>query len=301
MPVFISYNNRDSDFATKLALQLVKHKARVWIDQWELHVGDSIIDHIQNAIQGASALLVILSKSSIESEWCKKELSSGLLRELEEQRVIVLPLLIEDCEIPLFLRGKLYADFRTDFDEGLEKVLEAIARVTSENLGRHEDPEWIIDWAIDEGFIDDIFTMKIILVEQAKDQPYSTLTEILVVANNLGTERYLKFIEEGIAWIEQAIIIEMLAEEFKEKDFRVLLEDQHPKIKKITMQDSKSGTAYNILVTSRRLGQDTGRDILLNLSGQFQMIREAQKQVLRKPTTEELERIKRIQSFFENP
>ena len=147
MPVFISYSHQDSDFATELAAQLVKHKAKVWIDQWELHVGDSLIDRIQEAIQGASALIVILSQASINSEWCKKELSSGLLRELEEKRVVVLPALIKNCEVPLFLRGKMYADFRTDFDKGLRDTLEAISRVTSEGLGRYEEPGWTIDWA----------------------------------------------------------------------------------------------------------------------------------------------------------
>ena len=71
----------------------MKHKANIWIDQWELHVGDSLIEKVQEAIRGASGLLVILSKASVESEWCKKELSSGLIRELEEKRVVVLPVL----------------------------------------------------------------------------------------------------------------------------------------------------------------------------------------------------------------
>jgi TIR domain len=69
---------------------------------------------------------VVLSKASTESEWCKKELSAGLLRELEERRVVVLPILIEDCEIPIFLRGKLYADFRTNFDAGIGTILEQL-------------------------------------------------------------------------------------------------------------------------------------------------------------------------------
>ena len=147
MPVFISYSRVDSTFATRLAMQLVKHRANVWIDQWELHVGDSLISKIQEAIQGASALIVILSKASVESEWCKKELNSGLIRELDEKRVVILPVLMEECTVPLFLREKKYADFRTDFDGGLRSVLEAIARVTSDTLIRTESPEWHVDWS----------------------------------------------------------------------------------------------------------------------------------------------------------
>ncbi len=149
MPVFISYSHKDKDFVNRLAAHLVKAKTHVWVDTWELNVGDSLITTIQRAIQEASALLVVLSKSSAESEWCKKELSAGLIRELEEKRVVVLPVLLDDCIIPLFLRDKVFADFRTNYDEGLRRVLEAIAKVTSDTLGRIEEPKWNIDWGID--------------------------------------------------------------------------------------------------------------------------------------------------------
>ena len=84
MPLFISYPHEDKEFAEKLAVHLVRQKAHVWIDQWELKVGDSILEKIQSAIKTASALLVLLSKASVASEWCRRELSAGLMRELEE-------------------------------------------------------------------------------------------------------------------------------------------------------------------------------------------------------------------------
>ena len=151
MPIFISYSHRDKGFVDRLAVQLVRYKVSVWLDRWELHVGDSLISRIQEAISGASALLVILSKASVASEWCRKELNSGLVRELEEKRVVVLPVLREDCEVPLFLREKMYADFRSDFDGGLKTILEAVARVTNEWQSRLDTPEWHTDWAIDWG------------------------------------------------------------------------------------------------------------------------------------------------------
>ncbi|WP_154173251.1 toll/interleukin-1 receptor domain-containing protein [Vibrio metoecus] len=136
MPVFISYSHENKDFVDQLAIQLVQHNVNIWLDRWELSIGDSIIDKVQEAADGASALLVILSNASVASEWCKKELSAGLLRELEEKRVVIMPVLLEDCKIPLFARGKLYADFRTNFDDGLKTVLEGIAKVTNPFLSR---------------------------------------------------------------------------------------------------------------------------------------------------------------------
>ena len=91
MPLFISYSHADKSFVDQLAAHLVLHHVHVWLDRWELHVGDSLISKVQEAITGASGLLVILSKASVKSEWCRKELNSGLIRELDEKRVVVLP------------------------------------------------------------------------------------------------------------------------------------------------------------------------------------------------------------------
>ena len=136
MAIFISYSHADATFAKKLAARLVKHNTHVWIDSWELNVGDSLIDRIQNAIQNASALLVILSKASVESEWCQKELNAALIRELEEKKVIVLPVLKENCNIQPFLREKKYADFRGTFDAGFNDLLSAVAKVSNPEQGR---------------------------------------------------------------------------------------------------------------------------------------------------------------------
>ncbi len=69
MPVFISYSHADKACVDMLAAHLVKRNAHVWVDSWELNVGDSIIGRVQEAIQDSSALLVILSKASVQSEF----------------------------------------------------------------------------------------------------------------------------------------------------------------------------------------------------------------------------------------
>lgn len=50
MAIFISYNQNDSDFVDKLAKNLVMRRHNVWVDRWELNIGDSLIDKIQGAL-----------------------------------------------------------------------------------------------------------------------------------------------------------------------------------------------------------------------------------------------------------
>lgn len=86
MSVFVSYSHGDKDFVDKLAQELIKKKARVWVDRWEINVGESLVDKIQSAIAGANGLLIVLSKAFVGSEWCKRELNAGFMRELAEKR-----------------------------------------------------------------------------------------------------------------------------------------------------------------------------------------------------------------------
>ncbi len=98
----------------------------MWFDQGEIKVGDSISEKVASGILESGWLVLVMSRSSVTSAWVKKELSAAITRELEERRVFILPVLLENCEIPVFLRDKLYADFREDYAIGLEKLLYSI-------------------------------------------------------------------------------------------------------------------------------------------------------------------------------
>lgn len=280
MPIFISYSHQDKTFVDDLAKQLVAQNVHVWLDRWELNIGDSILEKVQEAIDESSALLVILSKSSTASEWCKKEINGGLLKELEEKRVFVLPILLEDCEIPLFARGKLYADFRSSHDDGLRTVLEGIAKITNPNLARFKEPEYHIDYAEDWGGNDDTFTIRLTYVEQAKGQPYTCLTIINIYARGEAKEIYDSMHYKGKGQEGRFEIIKALHEEVSGKEeIRPLLNDEFEKTIEFPFE-GKSGEIYFVVIGARRLGEDTGRDILVNTSNLIERTYNHMKEVL---------------------
>jgi TIR domain len=291
MPVFISYSHSDAAFVNLLAAHLVKRNAHVWVDTWELNVGDSILTKVQQAIQESSALLVVLSKASVASEWCKKELNAGLMRELDEKRVVVLPVLVDDCEIPIFLREKMYADFRSNFDRGLKALVEAIARVTNLDQGRIQEGSTATDWAEDWGYEGRFFRMTYTLIQSSPDLKFTLLTEVVVKCNAPVTSRYKEYVEAGLDWMGRMVITEALADLADARDLRVILEDQHPKIIESRLQDSKLGATYDITIKCRRLGEDNGKDQLLNVSAYLKQIRDYGRQAARKPTPNELRRL----------
>lgn len=299
MPIFVSYSHADKEFARKLAAQLVQHKAHIWIDEWEMHVGDSLIEKVQGAIQGATALLVLLSRHSVDSEWCKKELSAGLIRELEEKRVVVLPVLIEDCQIPMFLRDKVYADFRTDFDAGLNAVLDGIAKVTSQHLARVETAEYLTDWAIDVMANDGEFRIVLTAVDRPASQPYSVLLIARITGNETANRRYAALQEVGLEHIEVQSILYAAREAISTRDLRILLEDEHEVHLSIQVNDTRSPAIITTDVSCRRLGQDTGRDIIFDVGKQLGELLKELVGRARGMNPDEVARLRAVQSRFE--
>lgn len=281
MPIFISYSHHDKLFVDALAKQLVRHHVNIWLDRWELSIGDSILEKVQGAIDESSALLVVLSKSSVNSEWCKKELTSGLLKELEERRVFVLPVLLDDCEIPLFARGKLYADFRSSFDDGLTVVLEGVAKITNPNLARFKEPDYHIDyamdWVVEEGFV----AIRLIYVEQARGQPYTCLTVVEILVEGEAKAVYDSYARNNDGAEARFRAVEALHSHLqKHGDVRPRLSDQFEQVFHFEFK-GKHGDSYSAKVSARRLGEDTGRDILIYTNNLIERTYRHEKEVLR--------------------
>jgi len=124
--VFISHSSRDNEFCDRLALNLVEYEVEVWYDEWEIKVGDSLREKIASGIETNDYLAVVLSTASVDSDWVQLELNAALAKELAERKVFVLPLLIEDCELPTFLKDKKWADFRNNYEKGLHELLDVL-------------------------------------------------------------------------------------------------------------------------------------------------------------------------------
>jgi hypothetical protein len=124
--LFLSHSSADKRFVHQLAVDLTSRRIPVWFDKWELKVGDSLSAKISEGINSSGWLAVVLSKNSVESPWFKKELNAALARELRDQNVFVLPIVLDDCKIPLFLLDKVFADFRQSYADGIESLVNRV-------------------------------------------------------------------------------------------------------------------------------------------------------------------------------
>ena len=264
MPVFISYNHNDKEFVDELAKNLVLERHNVWLDRWELNVGDSIVDKIQNALTKSSAMLVILSRNSVTSEWCKKELNAGLIRELDEKEVLLLPCVIDDCEVPLFLRDKVRADFRANPDGAFTQVNDALQRISNRQQNRLESPDCYTDWSFDWKRRDGKWMLEWTLVDHAETIEYCVLTRCAVFFNDHANAIY-DVIDEEKRREYACNVFRRITEEANEIKLKIVLSDAFEKFHTMVISPGVARQKWFVEISCRRMGSDNGKDTLMHI------------------------------------
>ena len=134
---------------------------------------DSLVTKIPDAIKDNDYLIAVLSPNSIGSSWVQKELKWAMNHEIKRKHIKVLPVLLEQCAIPEFLKDKYYADFTSPekSKESYNKLLKALnidgkeaeirnpkPRVSSSQVGDHMETETeslpIAQWDSLENYVD---------------------------------------------------------------------------------------------------------------------------------------------------
>ena len=129
--VFISHSSENKNFARTLKDDLNNAGFKVWLDEKELKVGDSIVQGISDGLRDSDYIILVLSEASVNSRWVREEWTSALMNELSKSGTIVLPAVIEDVEIPFILKQRVYADFRKDYQVGLRALLDVLEQETT--------------------------------------------------------------------------------------------------------------------------------------------------------------------------
>jgi len=124
--VFLSYSSKNKNFVLKLDRNLRQLGHEPWLDEWEIKVGDCIVRKIEKGVSESDYIIVILTPYAVNSGWVEREWKAAYLNEIEKNRIIILPILLEECEIPTLLKTKKYADFTKDYTIGFTQLSQAL-------------------------------------------------------------------------------------------------------------------------------------------------------------------------------
>ncbi len=107
----------------------------VWVERWELALQDSLVERVRDEVQPPDRMVIGLSPLSLAAKWVRQEVTGGALIELAEARGFaerfVLPVLLRPCEVPIWLRDRLAANFANkEFEVACAELAVSIAGVT---------------------------------------------------------------------------------------------------------------------------------------------------------------------------
>ena len=94
---FISYSAKDQMFAERVYADLQNKGVRCWFAPRDLPIGAKTWDAIDQAIRLRDKLLLILSKSSIASEWVEDEVNKAYAEERSRKQIVLFPIRIDNA------------------------------------------------------------------------------------------------------------------------------------------------------------------------------------------------------------
>jgi hypothetical protein len=93
---FISYSWTDEKFVEKLRDRLIAEGVNVWLDRHDMIAG-TIQDQVWQAIRVHDVALLVLSESSVKSDWVENELDMARAKEKAEKRAVLCPVALDDA------------------------------------------------------------------------------------------------------------------------------------------------------------------------------------------------------------
>lgn len=110
LKVFVSYAKEDQELALKYYDLLLQEGTTPWIDVKNLLPGQNWEAEIEKAFSDANIVVILLSSRSVSKRgFVQREAHSAIerLRYRQPTDIYVLPLLLEPCEVPSYITGRL--------------------------------------------------------------------------------------------------------------------------------------------------------------------------------------------------
>jgi CheY-like chemotaxis protein len=122
--IFISHSTEDNEITSTLGEALTEEGFEVWIDFDDIASGQRWLLTIQKAIEDCAALVVVMSRSSRDSEWVEREtlLAMDLMKPIHT-------VLINDLPLPLHLINRPVTDLRSSDPEAVKKLAQGLRKL----------------------------------------------------------------------------------------------------------------------------------------------------------------------------
>lgn len=140
-PVFISHSSKDKNEVEKLLPYLNGSGLPVWFDKYSIHIGESIVEGVQNGIESAESVIFWITRNFLLSKWCKYEMRS-FVRKLIEDEILIISILDEDIaisDLPLFMQDvKALYRKEKNYEELAKEILPVMKQHVTSRINKRE-------------------------------------------------------------------------------------------------------------------------------------------------------------------
>jgi hypothetical protein len=126
--IFLSHTSIDKPIVRQFKELLELQNFDVWLDEDSILIGDSILKSIERGLLMTDYVLLFISKKALESPWVEKEIIAAITLEIEKRDNIILPIVLDDLTLPLFLRDKKYIKLNDNISDCVEEIISVIER-----------------------------------------------------------------------------------------------------------------------------------------------------------------------------
>ncbi|MDW7695829.1 TIR domain-containing protein [Flammeovirgaceae bacterium SG7u.111] len=133
--VFISYSQKDADFARKLNLKLQSFRKTTWFDQESIASASNFEEEIKKGISTSDNFLFIISPNSLASEFCEEEVRFAA--EMGKRFITVLLDDVDPETMPAALKEVQWIDFKENkFDIAFSSLMHTL-NIDREHVKEH--------------------------------------------------------------------------------------------------------------------------------------------------------------------
>lgn len=108
--IFLSHASTDKTQVRQLYAELQALGLRVFLDEQELQVGDSLYSSLNDALTASDYVVFCISRASVASGWVEREVAGSLASQIRRRRKRILPVLLDDVPIPDLLSDLICLD-----------------------------------------------------------------------------------------------------------------------------------------------------------------------------------------------
>ena len=125
--VFISYAHDDENVAREFRESFRDMEVTGWMDQSDIAMGAPIARKVKESLQQASAIVILVSERSLESQWVQFEIGAAFATGKPMIAILIGQAGIETA-LPDWLQGILYIDAR---NRPMQEVTAEVVRALS--------------------------------------------------------------------------------------------------------------------------------------------------------------------------